>query len=186
MRSLVYSTEKRILIALFFLFSSVGLLPAQEAERDEFAYAQSPLLLKTNLLYDALLSPSVEVEYRFSPHWSVQADFAIVWWSKKCKHKYYQLLQFSPEARYWLNPEKGWRGHYIGAFVGAGYYDLSDGGDGYKGEYGMAGLSYGYMFPIGKHLSLDAGIGIGYLHTEYEEYLPQHGHYVYQQTSRTG
>ena len=49
----------------------------------------------------------------------------------------------------------------------------------------MAGLSYGYMFPIGRRLSLEAGIGIGYLHTEYEEYLPVDGHYVYQQTSRT-
>ena len=49
----------------------------------------------------------------------------------------------------------------------------------------MAGLSYGYMFPIGRNLSLDAGIGLGYLYTEYEEYLPIQGHYVYQQTSRT-
>ena len=49
----------------------------------------------------------------------------------------------------------------------------------------MAGLSYGYMFPIGRFLSLDAGIGVGYLNTEYEEYLPIEGHYVYQQTSRT-
>ena len=29
-----------------------------------------------------------------------------------------------------------------------------------------------------------AGIGIGYMHSEYEEYLPIDGHYVYQQTSR--
>ena len=69
--------------------------------------------------------------------------------------------------------------------MGAGHYDLENGKDGYKGEFMMAGLSYGYMFPIGKHLSLDAGIGVGYLSTEYEEYLPIEGHYVYQQTSRT-
>ena len=49
----------------------------------------------------------------------------------------------------------------------------------------MTGLSYGYMFPIGKQFSLEAGIGVGYLITEYEEYLPIEGHYVYQQTSRT-
>ena len=143
-------------------------------------------VLKTNLLYDALLSPSIEAEYRFSTHWSAHVDFAIAWWSNKNKHKYYQLVQLSPEARYWFNGKQAWKGHYIGAFVGAGHYDLSGGEDGYKGEFMMAGLSYGYMFPIGRYLSLEAGIGLGYLNTEYEEYRPIEGHYVYQQKSRTG
>lgn len=143
-------------------------------------------VLKTNLLYDALLSPSIEAEYRFSTHWSAHVDFAIAWWSNKNKHKYYQLVQLSPEARYWFNGKQAWKGHYIGAFVGAGHYDLSGGEDGYKGEFMMAGLSYGYMFPIGRYLSLEAGIGVGYLNTEYEEYRPIEGHYVYQQKSRTG
>ena len=141
--------------------------------------------LKTNLLYDILLSPSIEVEYRFAPHLSAHADFAIAWWSKKSKHKYYQLAQLSPEVRYWFNSKQNWKGHYMGAFVGAGHYDLENGKDGYKGEFTMAGLSYGYMFPIGRYLSLDAGIGMGYLSTTYEEYLPIEGHYVYQQKSRT-
>jgi len=143
-------------------------------------------VVKTNLLYDALLSPSIEAEYRLAPHWSAHVDFSIAWWSNKSKHKYYQLVQLSPEVRYWLNDRQYWKGHYIGAFVGAGHYDLSKGKDGYKGEFMMAGLSYGYMFSIGRCLSLDAGIGVGYLNTEYEEYLPIEGHYVYQQKSRTG
>ena len=147
---------------------------------------QSPFALKTNLLYDALLSPSIEAEYRFAPRWSAHVDFAIAWWSRKSKHKYYQIAQLSPEIRYWFNDTKFWKGHYIGAFVGAGHYDLENGTRGYKGEFMMGGLSYGYMFPIGKRLSIDAGIGVGYLNTEYEEYLPIEGHYVYQQTTRTG
>lgn len=141
--------------------------------------------LKSNLLYDALLSPSLEVEYRINRHWSALAEFSIAWWKNSGKHKYYQLTQFSPEVRYWLDGTRPWQGHYFGAFLGAGHYDLQNGKDGYKGEFGMAGLSYGYMFPIGRNLSLDAGIGLGYLYTEYEEYLPIQGHYVYQQTSRT-
>jgi hypothetical protein len=145
-----------------------------------------PWVLKTNLLYDVLLSPSIVAEYRFSRRWSVHADFSVAWWSNKSKHQFYQLLQFSPEARFWLNSKQMWRGHYIGAFVGAGYYDLENGGDGYKGEFLMGGLSYGYMFPISRMFSLDAGIGVGYMSTEYEEYLPIEGHYVYQQKSRTG
>ena len=143
-------------------------------------------VVKSNLLYDALLSPSIEAEYRFAPRWSAHVDFSIAWWSNKSKHKYYQLVQLSPEARYWLNDRQYWKGHYIGAFVGAGHYDLSKGKDGYKGEFMMAGLSYGYMFPISRVLSLEAGIGVGYMNTEYKEYLPMDGHYVYEQTGRTG
>ena len=145
-----------------------------------------PWALKTNFIYDALLSPSLEIEYRVSPRWSVQLDYSIAWWKNTKKHQYYQIHQISPEVRYWLRPERGWHGHYIGSFVGAGYYDLENGARGYKGEFLMGGFSYGYMFPIGRVLSFDAGIGVGYMHTKYEEYLPIEGHYVYQQTSRTG
>lgn len=49
----------------------------------------------------------------------------------------------------------------------------------------MVGLSYGYRFPVGRYFSFEAGAGIGFMTTEYEEYLPLDGHYVYQQTSRT-
>lgn len=49
-------------------------------------------------------------------------------------------------------------------------------------------MSYGYMFPIAERLSLEAGIGLGYLYTKYREYLPVPymggTHYVYQQTSQ--
>ena len=143
------------------------------------------MLIKTNLVYDALLSPSIELEYRMAPHWSVVADYSIAWWKRTDIHWYYQLMQFNPEVRYWFRADKSWHGHYLGLFIGGGYYDLENGARGYKGEHILSGISYGYMFPIGKRWSLDAGIGVGAMVTEYEEYLPMDGHYVYQQTSRT-
>ena len=158
----------------------------QVLSSSEKGFEDTRFLLKSNLLYDALLSPSIEAEYRISPHWSVHLDYSIAWWKNTKKHQYYQLQQLSPEARFWLNPNRGWHGHYVGAFTGGGIYDLENGGRGYKGEFLMGGLSYGYMFPIGRVLSLEAGIGVGYMITEYEEYLPIDGHYVYQQKSRTG
>lgn len=149
------------------------------------AIEDTPLLIKTNLLYDAALSPNIELEYRVAPHWSVVADYSIAWWKQTDIHWYYQLMQFNPEVRYWFGTDSSWRGHYVGLFVGAGYYDLENGARGYKGEHILSGVSYGYMFPIGKRWSLDAGIGVGAMVTEYEEYLPMDGCYVYQQTSRT-
>lgn len=147
------------------------------------------LALKTNLLYDAVLMPSLEIEYRISDRWTVQLEGDMAWWKNDSKHKYYQVATISPEGRWWFGQKKDspWHGHYLGLFGGFTWFDLENGKRGYKGEAEMVGISYGYMFPIGKRLSLEAGLGVGYLHSKYEEYLPVDymggTHYVYQQTS---
>lgn len=140
--------------------------------------------LKTNMLYDLLLSPSLEIEYLINDKWSVNIEGNVSWWHKNETHRYYQIMNISPEVRYWFGKKKDWHGHYLGAFVGGGMYDLENKGTGYKGEGGYAGISYGYMFPIGKSLSLETGLGLGYMYSEYEEYIPLDGHYVYQQTGK--
>ena len=143
------------------------------------------LALKTNIIYDLALMPSLEVEYMIDDRWSVNAEGEVAWWRKESKHKYYQIATLSPEVRYWFKTKKRWHGHYVGLFGGGSWYDLENGKRGYKGEFWKAGLSYGYMFPIGRSLSFEAGLGLGFLRTWYEEYLPIDGHYVYQQSSRT-
>ena len=143
------------------------------------------LALKTNIIYDLALMPSLEVEYMIDDRWSVNAEGEVAWWRKESKHKYYQIATLSPEIRYWFKTKKRWHGHYVGLFGGGSWYDLENGRRGYKGEFWKAGLSYGYMFPIGRSLSFEAGLGLGFLRTWYEEYLPIDGHYVYQQSSRT-
>lgn len=149
---------------------------------------RKPLLLniKTNLLYDAAGFPSLEVEIPIGRRFSVNAEGAVAWWSGKKRDTYYQLDLLSPEVRWWFGQRSRWHGHYVGAFGMVGLYDLEwKGSRGYQGEYWSAGFSYGYMFPIGKSLSLEAGIGLGVLSTGYEEYVPMDNHYVYQQSSRT-
>lgn len=157
--------------------------PGGDEERTDVPFHR--LALKTNLLYDAVLMPSLEVEYLINERWTVNLEGEVAWWSKKSKHKYYQIATISPEARYWFKTRKPWHGHYVGLFAGGSWYDLENGKRGYKGELLMTGLSYGYMFPVSRNLSFEAGIGLGFLHTSYEEYLPIDGHYVYQRTSRT-
>lgn len=143
------------------------------------------LTIKTNLLYDAILMPSLEVEYRIDDRWSVAVEGSVAWWKRDRRHKYYQIATILPEGRYWFGTKKPWHGHYVGVFAGGSWYDLENGERGYKGEFFTTGVSYGYMFPIGRSLSIEAGLGVGFLYTTYEEYLPIDGHYVYQQTSRT-
>lgn len=146
------------------------------------------LAIKTNLLYDAILMPSLEVEYRFNDRWTANAEGDVAWWHNDPKHKYYQVMILSGEGRYWFKHynNRPWHGFYAGAFIGGGKYDLENGNRGYKGTGYMAGISAGFMFPVSRNISFEAGLGVGYLTTKYEEYLPFEGHYVYQQTSRTG
>lgn len=158
---------------------------SESAEKPECVYVPTPWYIKSNLIYDVLLMPSLEIEYRIDDHWSAAVEGSMAWWHNNGKHKYYQLATIIPEVRYWFKPQGRRRGHYVGLFGGGGWYDLENGGKGYKGEGGMIGVSYGYMFPVGKYLAFEAGAGVGYLTTKYEEYLPLDGHYVYQQTSRT-
>lgn len=148
------------------------------------------LAIKTNLLYDAILMPSLEVEYRIADRWTVNLEGEMAWWKNDGKHKYYQVATISPEGRWWFGQKQGspWHGHYLGVFGGFTWYDLENGKEGYQGEAEMVGVSYGYMFPIGRRLSLEAGIGVGYMHSKYEVYdpIPYLGgtHYVYRQTSK--
>lgn len=172
--------------------SGRALKPEMSPERraGDVAETQLPfyrMALKTNLLADIALMPSLEVEYMINDSWSVAAHGAVAWWSNDPAHKYYQISTIYPEARWWFRTVNPWHGHYLGLFAGGSWYDLENGGRGYKGEGGFVGLSYGYMFPISKCLSFEAGIGLGYLYTKYEEYEPvpylDGTHYVYQQTS---
>lgn len=155
-----------------------------EAARDRH-YLPTPWYIKSNLLYDVLLMPSLEVEYRFNERWSAAIEGNMAWWHNNGKHRYYQLATIVPEVRWWFRPQGPRKGHYLGLFGGLGWYDLENGGLGYRGEGGMLGLSYGYMFPVGKYFAFEAGVGLGYAHLKYAEYLPLDGHYVYQQTDRT-
>ena len=138
--------------------------------------------VKTNLLYDAALMPSLEFEWMINSKWSASVEGSCAWWKHTPFHKYYQLLMVVPEAKFWFRTRKAWHGMYAGIFIGAGKYDLENGGTGYKGEGALAGVSYGYSWTLNRHLAIEAAIGLGFLCTRYKEYTPQDSHYVYQYT----
>ena len=150
----------------------------------EREYITSKWYIKSNLLYDALLMPSLEVEYRFNERWSAAIEGDMAWWHNNGKHKYYQLAVINPEGRYWFKTKNKRQGHYVGLTGGFGWYDLENGYKGYRGEGVMVGLTYGYMFPVGKYFAFEAAAGLGYMHTWYDYYLPIDGHYVFQENRR--
>lgn len=139
--------------------------------------------VKTNLLGYAVLMPNIEIEWKFAPKWSAAFEAQGGWWSKnKAPRKVYRIATWIPEVRYWPIRRSKWHGMYVGLFAGGGKYDIDNGKKGHEGEGYMGGVSAGYMWPIGKHLSLDAGLGVGYMRLHDKSYIPVDGHFLFQMT----
>lgn len=137
-----------------------------------------PLLaLKTNLLFDAALMPNVEIEVPVGKRWSVNGEYAFPWWQFDRGKYCMQVLMGGLEGRYWLGSRKSREdrevltGHFLGLYAGGGKYDLQWGEKGYQGEFFIAaGVSYGWVTRIARHLHLEFNIGIGLLRTDYRHY----------------
>lgn len=178
------------LCGVVFLVCGFSSVSAQHIALDSIILSDKkiscpPVLLKTNLIYDIILTPDIEIEYLFDDRWSAAIETSVAWWHSDCRHWYYQLATLMPDVRYRIPARKPGHYHSIGIFGSFSWYDLENGGRGYKGEGWTVGIGYTYSFPVNDLLGFEAGVGAGYLCTEYEEYLPIEGHYVYQQTGRT-
>ncbi len=156
-------------------------LPVQS--RPESRAAKHPVALKTNLLYDLVGAPNLGVELPIGERWSVIGDAAYAYW-RTGNHLYaLQTLEYGLSGRYWLpvggrrkarnaewaKPLRGWSVGIYGRYWQR--YDVQW-IDGYQGDASWsAGLTAGYAFPVGRNLSLEAGIGAGYFSTsQYRAY----------------
>lgn len=137
--------------------------------------------IKSNLLYDAALSPNLGVEAGVARKWTVDVSGNINLWSVN-GHKWRHWL-VQPEARYWLCQR--FAGHFFGLhaiveeynvgnlnldfkFLGTDFRKLKD--NRYEGWGYGAGVAYGYAWPIARHWNIEAEIGIGWVWTKYDAY----------------
>lgn len=141
--------------------------------------------LKTNLLYDIALMPSIEIEVPIGDSWSIAGEWMFPWWLWEQDQNCIQVLAGTLEARYWIthnkkyldsgadyNPLSGW---FVGLYGGGGLYDLELEEVGYQGEYYIAtGVSLGYVHPFSKSLLMEFSLGVGYLKTDYRKYEAQY------------
>lgn len=140
--------------------------------------AQCRVGISTNLLYDAVLVPNFGAEVWMGRHVSIKADYMWAWWSKDSRHRYWRIEGGDIEPRLWLSSARSGRtagtGHHIGVYGGMVTYDIEFGGKGWQAPRWSwhTGVSYGYAAPIGKSLTLDFNIGIGYHWGKYYEYKP--------------
>ncbi|NPD55360.1 DUF3575 domain-containing protein [Prevotella sp. PTAC] len=140
------------------------------------------MALKTNLLYAVALLPSVELEWRLDNRWSMGLEGSVAWWKKREEHKCYQLAVVGITVRRWFREGSLRKGLYAGAFGGVGLYDLENGRKGYRGEGVLAGVSLGYLWPVGRRFAIEAEGGGGWMMTRYKEYIPYEGHHLYVRT----
>ena len=137
------------------------------------------LALKTNLLYDALTIANLGVEVPLTERVSLGADLMFPWWNIPSKDITLQLLAGELSARYWFGDRADkdpLTGLFAGLNAGAGIYDFQLGrltdGRGVQGNvFLLLGLQAGYAHSIGKNLRLEYSLGLGYIQTEYREYI---------------
>ena len=125
------------------------------------------LSLRANLLRWATLTPDLGLEWRICPSWGIAVNGSWTSWSWSDKDRRYALWEVAPEVRYYMGEKKAW---YVGAMFKAGQFNYKFSETGRQGDLLGGGLTGGYILPIGKRLSLDFSLGLGYLNADYEKY----------------
>ena len=124
--------------------------------------------IKTDVAADALLVPNLNVELVTGNKTSVNLEFMYAYHSLGTDLK---AFVFTPEFRYWFGgrPMNSW---FVGASLMGSTYkctkeaNLEDGFPGkvMKGNVGGAGVTFGYVWKLGKknrwNLEFEAGIGM--------------------------
>lgn len=158
---------KKLLLYLVFLFTSVVVNASPDS-----------LAIKTNLLWDAMLTPNVVLEYTTGEKQSVNMAYGYNNW-KLADNKRMQNWFVMPEYRWWKR--QALRGLFYGIHAFAGEYNIG----GIKLPFGMwkseqthrydgwavgAGATVGYAWKLGGHWNMEAAMGVGYARLNYDKY----------------
>lgn len=162
--------------------------------------APSPfyMSLRTNMLYDLGLVPTIGADFYLGKNFSLSAFWTYAWWKTDRKHWYWRTYGGDVALRYWFGKAaaaKPLTGHHIGIYAQALTYDFEFGNKGYMaGQPGGnifdqanlgAGIEYGYSLPITPRLNLDFTASVGYMGGKCWEYVAEDDCYVWQRTKKT-
>ena len=137
--------------------------------------------VKTDLLKDDVLTPTIGVEFGLAPKWTFEVSGSLNAWP--VNDHYWKQWMVMPEARYWFCQR--FAGHFVGAHVLGGQYNfgnlhnnikflgtdfskLTD--ERHQGWMVGAGIAYGYDWILSRHWNLEAEIGFGWVYTRYDVY----------------
>ncbi|MDR2911489.1 MAG: DUF3575 domain-containing protein [Bacteroidales bacterium] len=157
--------------------SAVGNAAAQSAPRSTSPEPVSykDFAVRTNLLYDALVVPTLGFEWRMSDSWGLKLDGSWSYWCARFG-KVHDVWLVNPEIRRYLGQDKRF---YLGLGAGAGGYNIYRLGavgsmfpdrTGYQGTVYNGGLVAGYQMRLSHSFSLDFNLGVGYNHLKYDSF----------------
>lgn len=147
--------------------------------------------LKTNLLSDMVVMPSIGLEVSVAHKLSIGISGTYGWMDDQPWHENIRLATADMELRYWFgsNSSALLKGLHAGIYGAVYRYDFLFGGKGNQAKINWGtGVSGGYTVPLGKCLSIDFGLYIGYIGGKYKKYEvsdDQYHHYVWTE-EKTG
>ncbi len=145
--------------------------------------------VRTNVLYDALLLPTLGVEWRLDENVGIRLDGSLSWWGGN-HGKVQKMWLVNPEVRRYLLDKKRF---YVGVSGSYGEYNIYKymlGGivskdAGYQGKLWNAGLTVGYQLYLSRDFSVDFNLGLGYTRSEYDSFGMTDGVRVHKERNRT-
>ena len=149
----------------------------------QHAVAKEKLMImaaRTNLLVPGL---NVGLEFPIKNNWSIGIDYYYPWAVSSRNRWCSEMLGLFLDAKYWFPGSKyQWtkadrlKGHAVGIYGGAGYYDYQNINEGYQGEYIDMGIDYTFALPVGpednKWMRIEFNIGLGWIRTYARHYNP--------------
>lgn len=124
--------------------------------------------VKSNLLYDALLSPNLGLEFGVAPKWSVDISGNYNGWKLSHGRQWKHWL-VQPELRRWLRAEDC-SGHFLAAHIFGGQFNTTLNRYRRQGWAAGLGVGYGFAWRLGPHWGLEAEIAVGYARYGYDKY----------------
>lgn len=141
------------------------------------------VVLKSNLLHDAMLTPDLGLEVGLARRFSMSLSGVYAWWSNDSRHRYWRIRGGVCELRFWPGErplERALTGHHIGIYGSMHDFDFEFGGKGWQSPqatYGI-GVGYGYSLRLSSRLNLDLGIRLGLTSGNLIKYKPMCGEYI--------
>ena len=179
----IFLPFRKFCIIMLGLLSAIGLYAREMQESGSAGSNDCHIVIKTNLLYDALLTPDLGVEFSLTPSFSVGIEGVCAWWSNDRAHRYWRVRGGWLDASWWFGKASRGRrltGHHAGIYLSIHDYDFEFGGKGWQSPRPTlgAGVTYGYSFSLNRHLNLDLSLRAGYAGGSVIEYRPMCGEYT--------
>ena len=132
----------------------------------------------TNLLYWAIATPNLGVEWRpdTEKQWGILLNGAWTHWQWKDKTRKYRMWMVSPEVRRYLSDR--W---FVGGELHVGEMNIKLNDTGRQGTYFGAGAIGGYRLPLSSKFDIDFTLGLGYTRFNKDNYQIIEGVHVVTQ-----